>query len=331
MRKLFFFILVIVLITTVGCVSNPQPRQFCAWENKGSHYLQNHKPPELLTIENWDNQFGPGMKLVTRHYEIYTTCTDILILSDIPAFMESAYKSYEHEIGVDMDNSARFKVYIFADRIQWECFTREFASAQADILCKIKAGAYCYQGACVAYNIDRNRIFSAIGHEGWHQFNRRHFHYRLPSWLDEGMAMLFETSVCENGIFLFKTTANSLRLKSLLKTMQSKNMIPLSTLIRLDPGQVVETQNSRLVTAFYCQSYALVRFLRETDLNSRFHLMLTDGVWGDRNVPLTIGWNRQMGELIFRSYIDPDFAKVEKAYLRFCTHLVNKFDIVEGK
>jgi len=54
----------------------------------------------------------------------------------------------------------------------------------------------------VVYYIGRERTFSALGHEGWHQFNSRHFKFRLPSWLDEGIAMLFEIHRSEKGFFI---------------------------------------------------------------------------------------------------------------------------------
>ena len=108
--------------------------------------------------------------------------------------MESAYKAYNSQLPVPIKTSSKFIIYLFADRTQWEHFTWTFAGEQAEIFYKIKAGAYYHNDACVAYDIGPERTFSTLGHEGWHQFSSRHFKYRLPSWLDEGVAMLFETT-----------------------------------------------------------------------------------------------------------------------------------------
>ena len=95
-------------------------------------------------------------------------------------------------------------MYLFGQRKQWDDFTSTFAGRQAGLYNKIKAGAYYLNGSCVAYNIGRERTFAVLGHEGWHQFNSRLFKYRLPSWVDEGIAMQFETSRYENGLFYFE-------------------------------------------------------------------------------------------------------------------------------
>ena len=110
---------------------------------------------------------------------------------------------------------------------QWEQFTRETAGCGCQGLSENPAGAYTLNGIVVAYNIGRKQTFSVIGHEGWHQFNQRLFVYRLPSWLDEGIATLFETCRYSQGQFLFEPARNLMRLGSLKQTIASRQMIPL--------------------------------------------------------------------------------------------------------
>jgi hypothetical protein len=217
---------------------------------------------------------------------------------------------------------------------------------------KIRAGAYYLNGACVAYNIGLERTFSSLGHEGWHQFNSRLFKYRLPSWLDEGIAMQFEVSEYDRGFFNFKSDRNGYRLGSLKKTFLNNKVIPLSTLIKLNPGEVV-TEGDDAVAAFYSQAYALVRFLREDDYGKHFaqyQKLLFDGLNGqwplderdvriaaDRNIPITVGWNSAVGKILFEHYIagqettvkknesdqgGTPFDKIEKQYLAFCRKIV---------
>jgi hypothetical protein len=229
-------------------------------------------------------------------------------------------------------------VYLFAERQQWEAFTKTFAGQQARLFCKIKAGAYYLNGACVAYNIGRERTFSALGHEGWHQFNKKHFKFRLPSWLDEGIAMLFEVSRYEEGLFYFEPGKNIYRLGALKSTLIKDKMMPLKELIAINPGEVLATNETEAVMAFYSQSYALVRFLREDGFGKRlgnYHQLLLGGLRGDwpvsegnkriaadRNIALTIQWNRAVGTELFKYYIDDDFEKIEKEYLAFCRKIV---------
>jgi len=300
-------------------------------------YLQSQNLPMLKHVELWQNNYGPGLKLTTTHYEILTTLLEPLMLSQVPGFMESAWRSYNKQLPSPIETTTKFRIYLFAERKQWEDFTRTFTGPQAPLYCKIKAGAYYLNGSCVAYNIGRERTFSVLGHEGWHQFNSRHFKFRLPSWLDEGIAMLFENSRYDRGLFYFEPARNLYRLGALRKTLVKNKMIPLKQLVALNPGEAI-VKSDDTVTAFYGQSYALVRFLREEDYGKRlgnYHRLLMDGLKGnwplseqdrkiaaDRNIPLTVKWNRAIGTLLFKRYISDDFEQIEAEYIAFCRKIV---------
>jgi hypothetical protein len=106
----------------------------------------------------------------------------------------------------------------------------------------------------------------------------------------------------------------------------------------MNPGEVVVTEDPDSVGAFYSQAYALVRFLREESYGKRltnYHAILMAGLNGkwpleqtvrmiaaDRNIPLTIGWNRFVGRKLFEEYISNDFDQIEKEYITFCRKLV---------
>ncbi len=301
-------------------------------------YLKRQNLPTLKDVQQWDNKYGPGLKITTAHYEIFTTLLEPLMLGQLPGFVESAYRGFNNQLPSPAETTAKFTVYLFGERKQWEDFTKTFAGHQAAMYTKIKAGAYYLNGSCVAYNIGRQRTFSVLGHEGWHQFNSRLFEYRLPSWLDEGIAMQFEASRYENGLFYFDPDKNLYRLGDLKITLAHGRMMPLRTLVAINPGQVLMTADDYSVAAFYSQSYALVRFLREEDYGRRlsnFHKMLLDGLNGrwqisdsnkkiavDRNIPLTIPWNEQVGPQLFEQYISGDFEKIEKEYQLFCKKIV---------
>jgi hypothetical protein len=301
-------------------------------------YLVGQRIPALDGVGVWENPYGPGLRLRTKHYEIYTTLLEPLMLSQVPGFVESCYRGYNKQLPKPVETEEPFVMYLFGQRGQWELFTRKFTGRNAEVYIKIKAGAYYLNGVCVAYDIGRERTFSVIGHEGWHQFNSRHFRYRLPSWLDEGIAMLFEWSRYEGGLFYFEPAKNIYRLGSLKQILINKNNIPLDKLISLNPGEVLMSSENDAVNAFYSQAYSLVRFLREDGYGRRlgnFHQMLLGGLHGDwplndqmkliaadRNIPLTIGWNRFMGRWLFEEYIGDDFGTIEDEYLTFCRKMV---------
>ncbi len=107
----------------------------------------------------------------------------------------------------------------------------------------------------------------------------------------------------------------------------------------MNPGEAI-LASTDTVTAFYGQSYALVRFLREENYGKRlrnYHQLLLGGLRGDwplsdvgrriaadRNIPLTIRWNRAIGTQLFKEYIDSDsdLTGIEKEYIAFCRKIV---------
>jgi hypothetical protein len=301
-------------------------------------YLRQQNPPELTAIEVWNNEYGPGLKLTTAHYEIFTTLLKPLMLRESIEIIESAYKAYNLQLPEPIETRNKFVIYLFADRRQWEAFTNNFAGEQVEIFRRIKAGAYCHNGACVAYDIGSERTFSVLAHEGWHQFSSRHFKFRLPSWLDEGVAMLFEVQRAEDGTFGFEPAKNAYRLDALKKTMSKNKMLPLRDLIVTTPGDVLATDQTEAVMGFYSQSYALIRFLREADGGKRldvYRRLLADGLRGnwpldkvnrkiaaDRNIPRNILWNRVVSLVLFREYVGDDYESVEKEYMVFCRQIV---------
>ncbi len=343
MYKKIFFILATTAFCLTGCLesdSYTSVRQSNRIDTVDGmiEYLQGRRLPPLKSIKEWKNKYGPGLKLTTEHYEVYTTLLEPLMLSQVPGFMESAYRGYQEQLPEIIETKSKFTIYLFAQRQQWEDFTEFFAGPQAPLYHKIKSGAYYLNGACVVYNIGREKTFAVLGHEGWHQFNSRHFKFRLPSWLDEGVAMLFEVSRYKQGLFYFEPGKNLYRLGALKQMLAKNRIIPLRRLITLNPGEVLATDKVEPVTAFYAQSYALVRFLREDEYGKRlrnYHQLLLDGFNGrwplnstirriaaDRNIPLTVRWNRIVGPQLFKLYVTDEFEKIQEEYVAFCKKIV---------
>ena len=343
MLRKFTLISIIVIICLVGSQSDRIEAGNIVAEQKNTcsemvEYLQQQNLPDLQTVEAWKSQYGLGLRLTTAHYEIFTTLLEPSILRRSTGLIESAYKAYNYQLPKPIETKTKFIIYLFADRLQWEDFTNHFTGEQAEIFCRIKAGAYCHNGVCVAYDIGSERTFSVLVHEGWHQFSNRHFRFRLPSWLDEGVAMLFEARSTRDGTFIFEPAQNVYRLDALKKTLSEDKMLPLRDLIATTPGDVLATDQTEAVMGFYSQSYALIRFLRESGGGKRlgdYRRLLADGLRGkwplddvskkiaaDRNIPRNILWNHLVSLVLFHEYIGEDYEPVEKEYLAFCRQIV---------
>ena len=345
-RRLGWGIAVFLLCAAVmlcGCqespVAAPTVQPMTGRVGSFADYVRNE--PAVRDVQVWDNPYGDGLAIDTKHYRIFTTLLEPLMLRQVPAYMEAAFGAYQSQLPSAIETTRQFEVYLFATRDQWERFTRDFVGDDAELYLKIQKGAYTAKGVCVAYNIGRKQTFSVMGHEGWHQFNQHLFAYRLPSWLDEGIATLFETCRYDKGRFVFEPGQNWMRLGALKQTMVRGQMIPLRQLIALNPGQVVgHNGTDDAVIAFYAQNYALVRFLREHNYGirlARYHALMLGGAAGtwplkdeytalaaDRTRALTVGWNMTVAPTLFAYYIDPDIERLEAEYRTFCRKITHR-------
>lgn len=303
-------------------------------------FYSGQQPTSHLQTECWVNKYDSGLKLTTDHYEVYTTLLDPLTLRRIPGFLECAHQAYNSQLPYAVKPNERSKIYIFENREQWEDFTRLFTGAQAELFLKIRQGAYCHRGACVAYDIGPKRTLAALSHEGWHQFTSRHFTYRLPSWLDEGIAMQFEGFRFVNGHYRFEPSLNHYRTKALATVLTEQDSIALKDLLTTSPGEVMATDRAESVMAFYSQSYALVRFLREGNAGKYlldYQRLMQDGLLGEwalcssdravaknRDLARTIDWNGRVGIQLFRAYVCEEINSMEDEYSSFCWKIAQK-------
>jgi len=311
------------------------------------------KLPTVRNVQPWDppeiirDRSTPGLEVITRHYRILTTLQDPLIMRQVPVFLESAFRSYSEVIGEQIHPDKKLLVYLFNNRQQWEDFSSYWTKELAPVYLKVKAGAYYYKGACVAYHIGRMPNFSVLAHEGWHQFADEICRYRMPAWLDEGLATNFEAFKWEKGRVTFTPRYNGSRLMALRQTMAHDRLFRLVDLLRLDAGRVLshsvndpDSANADpAVAAYYAQVYALVRFLREEKYGQRledFRRMVKDGYLGkwpldakdqaqaiQRKHNPTRSWNARVGFLVFQGYIEPPASEIENDYHAFCRKIVS--------
>lgn len=354
-RHIYRAALILGLLLLPGCRSAPPETESIIAPDQARterRIAMMRRLPTVKSVTPWtlpefirERQF-PGLKITTSHYEIYTSLQDPLILRQIPVFLESAFRSYAQVLGRSIETDKKLQVYFFDTREQWEDFSRYWTGGSAPIYLKIKAGAYYFKGASIAYRLSRKANFSILAHEGWHQFSDELFKLRLPAWLDEGLATNFEAFRWENGQVIFDPRNNGSRLWALKNTLNNDRMIPLSDLLTLDAGRVLshtsadssESQSNPRVAAYYAQLYALIRFFREDNYGKRlgqFQDMLDDAYYGrwplddkDRDEatqrqhnPSRL-WNAKIGRLIFETHIAPSTTEIEPGYHIFCRKIL---------
>jgi hypothetical protein len=352
-KFILHFILIFAFSGTLVLLSGCQPAAGGAEQNKqpaettaAALATSLKHEPAVRSVQTWENPYGEGLCVETRHYRLYTTLLEPLMLRQLPAFLESAYGAYQSQLPTPIADGPLLETYLFDNRQQWEQYTRDTAGADAAVYQQIVKGAYTVNGVVVAYNIGRKQTASVIGHEGWHQFNQRLFVYRLPSWLDEGIATLFETCRYTQGRFVFEPQQNMMRLGALRQRVLQNRLMPLKQLIALNPGQMLDGYGEEdAILSFYAQNYALVRFLRENNYGirlERYHRLLQGGAGGtwplqddfaavaaDRTRSLTVGWNMQVSPALFSWYIDENIDRLDNEYRAFCTKIIYHVRVAE--
>ena len=213
----------------------------------------------------WTFRSSQGTTLTTPKYQIFTTCRDSALLDALPRILEGAAKAYAQLVPANPPLDRRMQTYLFANRAQWEAFTRDFAGARAPTYLMIRSGGYEEDGVAVAYYTRRADTLSVVTHEGFHQYlsatQRRH----VPAWLNEGLACYFESFEMDgDGWPVFKPRDNRLRLPHLRDAVQAGRLYPLPELLSIDAGHAVSSGEERTRT-YYAQLWALTLFLLEPD------------------------------------------------------------------
>src|SRR6266545_7282487 len=215
-----------------------------------------------VDAEQWDFGSRSGKVLHTAHYLVHTTVTDQEVLKRLPQVMEGAYQQYRSFAGQPEESDRPMRCYVFARRDEWAQFTQKHTGADAAVYLQITRGGYTVGDWFVSYYVGGNATYSVAAHEGWHQFVARHFKGRLPPFLEEGMACMFESVRFTGSLPRWDTAINPARTLSLRNSIESKKLWPLEKLVTMHAGDVVRLPGDR-IEAFYSQSWAFSRFMVE--------------------------------------------------------------------
>src|SRR5690348_10671933 len=234
-----------------------------------AHPLEPHarQGPALaapLRIGPWEYEGHPGLRVDTSHYVIYSTVGDDQLLSSVGQVMEGAFSEYR-QLAPDVPLSDKpLECYLFANRAQWAGFTKDHTGQDAAIYLQINRGGYTVHDWYVAYYLGDIGTYSVAAHEGFHQYLGRHLKQRIPPFLEEGLACLFEDITWENRLPRWDLSINYGRQSALKQAVKDDTMLPLEVLISTHAGQVVNRPKEQ-VSAFYAQCWAFARFMREAE------------------------------------------------------------------
>jgi hypothetical protein len=272
----------------------------------------------------------PSARLVeTAHYDIYTTIGDDALLTRIAQLMEGSFAAYQVMAPDALPTQTRMRCWVFAKRSQWAEFTREHTGANAILYLQINRGAYTLGDWYVAYDIGETSTLSVAAHEGWHQFVFRHFHARLPPFLEEGLATMYEGVKFKDGLPRFNLSLNQNRAIQLRSAIEGNSLWPLGQVVGMNAGEVVGHPGDK-IDAFYSQAWGLGRFLWDAD-QGKYRPALqkiladtADGTIYDATGPhhdKRRNWTAPGVKSMLEHYLGMDWQQIDDAYTQFIHHV----------
>jgi hypothetical protein len=261
----------------------------------------------------------------TPHYEIRTTITDNRVVNEVAQVMEGAYQQYMKLVPGLKESERPMDCFVFANRAEWNRFTLTNAGPAAETYMKIARGGYALRDWYVAYYMGNMATYSVAAHEGWHQFCGRNFKGRVPPFLEEGIATMFEgvSLAGPHGLPRWNFAVNLNRAVKLREAVQERHLYPLEELIKLHAGDVVG-EGFEKVDAFYAQDWAFARFMWERHREA-LQRMLTETASGRVYDPVAKalrpasaeGWRPEAAKGILEHYLGMPFDQIEKEYNAF--------------
>jgi len=218
--------------------------------------------PAAIKTEPWTYEGEPAFRLSTEHYSIYTTFVDPAYAKQVAQVLEGGFQQYSQVAAGVVTSTQPMNCYVFARRDQWAEFTRRNTGPVAGVYLQINRGGYTLRDWFVAYDLGDFRTFSVAAHEGWHQFCARNFVGRLPPFLEEGMACMFEDLQMKDDLPRFNLSVNRIRAHALRRAIDHRTLLPLEQLATMHAGEVVG-RSGEMIDTFYAQNWAFAKFLWE--------------------------------------------------------------------
>ena len=281
--------------------------------------------PVAVHADPWSYAGHDGAVLHTPHYDLYTTVTDGNIRGRLADVMEGALTQYQRVApGVPLTDRSML-CYVFGSRPEWTEFTRKNTGVNAYLYLQINRGGYTVGDYFVAYNVGPAATLSVCVHEGWHLFAAKHFKGRLPPFLEEGIATMFEDIQYENNLPRWNLLMNRSRAEALRRAVDGGTLFPLGELMQLHAGNVV-TQSGSRIEAFYAQDWAFATFLWSAEggrYRAALRQMISDtadgtvfdptGVLQDNRLP----WSAVGVKPMLEHYLGLPLEQIDAAYQKF--------------
>jgi hypothetical protein len=202
---------------------------------------------------------GTLRQLDTRHYSIHTDL-DRALAEDLARRLDVMYDEYARRLA-DFDrpeeSSEILQVYLFRRHEDYQNFVQNRAPNTGGVFLperKMLVAYYEGQG--------RDALRRTLQHEAFHQFAHARISEKLPPWLNEGLATLFEEGIWTGKGFELGEVPPR-RVRQLRADLAGKRLTSFRTFMAMDLDRWNDAlvREPGLAAAQYNQAWAMVHFL----------------------------------------------------------------------
>ncbi len=286
---------------------------------------------QYFSTEGWSSDGTIGVTVKTDHYLIHSTIENRDTVHTLAGVMEGALRQYQQFTPGVRISARPMECFIFARRSEWAQFTKEKTGADATIYLQINRGGYTVNDWYVAYFIGDVGTYAVAAHEGWHQYVARNFKCRLPPFLEEGIATMFESITWSGSQPRWELGRNRTRGEKLRRAIDQNGLWPLEKLITMHAGDVVNLPSAQIET-FYAQDWAFALFLWDAE-NQRFRgalqQLLSDLANGAGPPEISVRktnadlWDPSSAKPLLEHYLGMSLGEIDQQYQQYVRRLAN--------
>lgn len=206
----------------------------------------------------------PGMRVIkTKYYSVHTDLKDEDFTKDLTTRMDIMYEQYVRawpEFRPPAKAAAQ-PVYIFESKAKYGSFVGVAAAANTGGL--FRGGPHAYLTSFLEGQ-GRDALRRTLQHEAFHQFAYFNISRAIPTWLNEGLAQVFEEGIWTGKTFILGQIPPR-RIRQLQADVQKHALVTFDKFLFITNRQWGESLHASLEQGAtnYNEAWAVAHFLSE--------------------------------------------------------------------
>jgi len=211
----------------------------------------------LFCSPAWAQKGSETRLYETRYYRIFTD-VDAELARDIAARMDAMFEEYSRRLSAfgTVRETEKYEVHVFTRRIDYMKFVGDRLPNTGGVFIPSR-------NVLAAYLEDQGRdaLRRTLQHEAFHQFAYLKISGELPTWVNEGIAQLFEEGIWTGSRFLVEQVPPR-RIRQLQADLNGGRLISFENFVKMDGRTWARNMRDRDKGASqYNQAWAMTHFL----------------------------------------------------------------------